>query len=212
MSVVDYVYELERPLCSMSFNGIIFEDEIPGYRTLRVEGRDSFNQTIYEYSTRLNPGSKFQDWHEEPKEITVTFALVSTDVQDLRKKLDRLKSILRDEKNKEAQIIFNDEPDFYYTGTVSGLTEEKLVSIEHSAGQIRIRCTDIRKRSVEEHQLTADAESAYQFALDYPGGLPSYPRFKVNIAARTDYIGFVDQDENILDCRSGKSSSVYNPA
>lgn len=209
MSVVDYVYGLDRPLCSMSFNGIIFEEEIPGYRTLRVEGRDSFNQTIYEYSTRLNPGSKFQDWHEEPKEITVTFALVSSSAEDLRKKLDRIKGILRDEQNKEAQIIFKDEPELYYTGTVSKFAEEKLVSIENSAGQITIRCTDVRKKSVEEKQLTADAESLYQFTLDYPGERPSYPRFKVNVAADTNYIGFVDQDENIL--QFGSSSDVDAP-
>lgn len=208
MSVVDYVYELERPLCSMSFNGIVFEDEIPGYRTLRVEGRDAFNQTIYEYSTRLNPGSRFQDWHEESKEITVTFALVSTSVQDLRKKLDRLKGLLRAESNKEAQIIFNDEPDLYYVGTVSKFSEEKVATIEHCAGQITIRCSDIRKKSVEELQLTADAESNYQFTLDYPGELPSYPKFKVNIASATDYIGFVDQDENILQFGSSSELEV----
>ena len=196
MSVVDYVAELERPLCSMSFNGIIFEDEIPGYRTIRVEGRDSFNHTIYEYSTRLNPGSRFQDWHEEPREITVTFALVSTTAQDLRKKLDKLKGLLRAPENKEAQIIFNDEPELYYVGSVSKFAEEKLVTIEHSAGQITIRCTDVRKFSVEEQTMTTDAEGLYQFTMDYLGTRPSYPKFKVNINSSTDYIGFVDQNEH----------------
>ena len=198
MSVVDYVAELERPLCSMSFNGIIFEDEIPGYRTIRVEGRDSFNHTIYEYSTRLNPGSRFQDWHEEPREITVTFALVSTTAQDLRKKLDKLKGLLRAPENKEAQIIFNDEPELYYVGSVSKFAEEKLVTIEHSAGQITIRCTDVRKFSVEEQTMTTDAEGLYQFTMDYLGTRPSYPKFKVNINSSTDYIGFVDQNEHML--------------
>lgn len=212
MSVVDYVYELERPLCSMSFNGIIFEEEIPGYRTLRVEGRDPFNQTIYEYSTRLNPGSRFQDWHEEPKEITVTFALVSTSAEDLRKKLDKIKGILRDKNNREAQIIFNDEPDFYYTGSVSRFTEEKLVSIEHSAGQIVIRCTDVRKKSVEEYSLVADAESNYQFTLDYPGSMPSYPKFKATIASNTDFIAFVDQDENMLQFGSSSETGAEKAA
>ena len=129
IDTTEYVRSLDRPLCSMSFNGIIFEEEIPGYRTVRVEGRDSYQNTIYNYSTRINPGSRFQDFHEESRDITVTFSMHAYNPYDLRRRIDTLKGFLRDPNNKEAHIIFNDEPDVYYVGTVSSFSEEKLTTV-----------------------------------------------------------------------------------
>lgn len=202
LDVVEYVHGLPLPPCAMSFNGIIFEDAFPGYRTIRVEGRESFTNTIYDYSTRLNSGSKFQGSHEETKDITVTFAQHAYDYFDLKKRLDHLRKVLIDQTNQEAQIIFADEWDVFYVGSISSLKVEKLVNNSNASGQITIRCSDVRKYSVAlspEYEATPVSDGA-QFEIDYGGTRPAYPVFKVKMpnCADVDYFGFVNQNGKIL--------------
>ena len=208
LDVVDYVHGLSLPSCAMSFNGIIFEDEFPGYRTIRVEGRDSFSRSIYDYSTRINPGSRFQGEHEESKEIIVTFSQHAYDYYDLRKRLDQIRATVLNPDNNEAQIIFADEWDVYYLGTVSSFKIDKLVNNSNAAGQITIKCSDVRKYAVAmSEELVADSSNGYRFDVDYNGSRPSYPIFKVKMpnSADIDYFGFVNQNGKILQFGTVKS-------
>jgi len=195
------VNSLPYPVCAMALNGIILEDEVPGYRTIRVEGRETFSNTIYDYSTRLNPGSRFQGAHEGYYEISITFAVHAYNYKDLYEKLDHLRGILLSESNHESQIIFADEWDKYYVGTVSKFTTEKLVNNQNAAGQITIRCSDVRKYKVEPSEvLVANRDNGYRFEIDYHGIRPAYPIINAKMPSEVDidYFGFINQDGKIL--------------
>lgn len=199
--IPNYVRNLPYPSCAVSINGNILENEVPGYRTIRVEGRDSFSNSIDNYSTKLNPGSRFQRAHEESRNISITFALHGYDYYDIRKRLDKLRSIVLSKSNEEAQIIFADEWDVYYVGTVENLTVEKLVNNQNADGQISIKCSDVRKYKIAPSEtLIADQENDYRFDIDYKGIRPAYPHIHVTMPSNNDvdYFGFVNQDGKIL--------------
>ena len=58
MSVESYVQGLAKPKCACTFNGQYLEDVVSGYRTSYVEGRDSYDVDLEEFTSKRIHGAR----------------------------------------------------------------------------------------------------------------------------------------------------------
>ena len=68
---------VELPSEAMTFNGLTFEHEIEGYRTLSVEGRELIGRDLNTLVVGTADGSYLQNVRIPDRVITVNYALFS---------------------------------------------------------------------------------------------------------------------------------------
>ncbi|WP_182440795.1 MULTISPECIES: distal tail protein Dit [Clostridia] len=141
----------ELPAEAMSINGTYIENEIQGYRTLYVTGRELLESEIQDRQIGNSDGTEFQYKRNVPRVITVAFVLKSDTPEEFREKFNKLNQILNQE---EARLVFYDEPDKYFVGTKSTVDEvsEGQLSV---TGKFDIYCADPYKYSVVEKTFPA---------------------------------------------------------
>ena len=129
---------------ALQINGEYIENMIDGYRTLTVSGREAMTQELEAYEIGIRDGEKLKSRRYPARTITVTYQLIADSPEDFREKYNLLGSILN---VKDAELIFADEPDKYFTGTP---TEVGEVDPGRNAviGEIRFYCADPFKYSV----------------------------------------------------------------
>lgn len=108
------------PAEAMSVNGTYIENEIEGYRTLHVTGREMLESEISEIEPGSADGSKFVSRRKLPREIVVTYQLLASTSEAFREKYNELNRILDQD---EATLVFADEPDKYFIGSLSEFDE-----------------------------------------------------------------------------------------
>ena len=188
MSVVDYISKLPLTKASMTFNGERLEKSIPGYRTIEANGRDSMQQDLEEIDSKVADGTIFRSKKVLARDIEVTFVLIRETPEDLHKAYNKLKGLLF--SYKEAKIIFNDEPDVYYIGTVTNIDSENIVMINDSQGTFTIHCSDPFKYGL--NLISVEPDSNGQFVIDYDGYYKSYPIITAEFNGDCGYIGFTN--------------------
>lgn len=108
------------PAEAMSVNGTYIENEIDGYRTLHVTGREMLESEISEIEPGAADGTRFVSRRKQPREIVVTYRLMSDSPESFREKYNELNRILDQD---EATLVFADEPDKHFTGSLSEFDE-----------------------------------------------------------------------------------------
>ena len=159
------------PAEAMLFNGEYLEDQIDGYRTLNVSGREALSPELSGYETGVRDGATLQSKRYPARVITVTYQLIAKTNEAYREAYNKLGGIL-DKEN--AEIIFADEPDKYFTGTVSNLPPPDA-GRNAVTGEIEITCFDPFKYSVEEYEATASLDNS-SVLIDYGGTYKAYPK------------------------------------
>ena len=140
---VDDIVETFLPAEAMSYNGVYLENEIEGYRTLNVSGRELMSASIKSSSVDGISGSKYQYKTYPSRTITVKFQLICDTDRKFREAFNRMNQILSAE---QVKVIFNDEPDKYFIGTKEGNTD--IEPGKNSViGEFDIYCADPRKYS-----------------------------------------------------------------
>ena len=198
---------------AVMINGQYIEDAIPGYTTIITSGREGVARELNTYSVGAADGETFKSTRVPAQSIKVDFALKGSSMTDLWNKRDHLMNLLSQD---EADFVFNDEPDKFYTGrTVFNEGEAKDY---HNAmtGSYTIYRTYPFKRSVDVITLTSDdAEGVVvdgntaTFTFDYNGTYPARPVLQAQFAGALSggdysedgdcgYVAFVDSDENII--------------
>lgn len=206
MSIVDYISNLDRPSYAPSFDGIYFEDEIPGYRTNEVSGRDSLQLSLSEVTNDLHDGSLFLRNRLSSRDITVKFAIVTDTQHEYRRSANLLKMLCTKYnyeplQQTEFQIIFSDESDVFYKGAIASVTLDKMVDERSGTGQFTIHCADPCKYSVEE--FTVSPGQYGEMVIDYDGTYMSYPKLTARIHSTTSsYVGFVNDQGRLLQIGS----------
>lgn len=104
-----------RPAEAMSVNGVYIEDEIKGYRTLHVTGRETLETEISEIEPGAADGALFVRRRKQPREIIVAYQLLASTPEEFRARYNALHRILNQD---EATLVFADEPDMYFTGSL----------------------------------------------------------------------------------------------
>ena len=102
------------PSEALNFNGVYFENVIPGYRTLYVSGREMIETEITDLDTEIMDGSRYRRKRYKPRTITVGYQLIAKSNAEFRNAYNKLNLLL---DVAEAKLIFLDEPDKYYVGT-----------------------------------------------------------------------------------------------
>lgn len=205
MSIVDYISNLEKPTYAPSFNGVYFEDVIPGYRTTDVTGREAYQGDTTELSSEIRDGALFQRNRRQSREITVKFAITTDSNEQYRKSTDKLKGLTLNYgidpiEKTEFQIIFRDENDKFYRGVITNLTMEKFVDYASGTGEFTIHCADPFKYSLTEYEAYLNNG---KFIVDYDGTVRSYPIFEVQATPEDAtnpirWVSFINQDSKII--------------
>ena len=183
------------PSEALNFNGVYFENVIPGYRTLYVSGREMIETEITDLDTEIMDGSRYRRKRYKPRTITVGYQLIAKSNAEFRNAYNKLNSLL---DVAEAKLIFLDEPDKYYVGT-----KVSAGDVPHGrnaiTAEIEFYCADPFKYSVEEYEVIPTADDGTTFVVDYKGTYKAYPTFEAVMEnGENGFVGFVDQDKHIL--------------
>lgn len=187
---VDDIVETFLPAEAMSYNGVYLENEIEGYRTLNVSGRELLSASIKSSSVDGISGSKYQYKTYPSRTIIVKFQLICDTDRKFREAFNRMNQILSAE---QVKIIFNDEPDKYFIGTKEGNTD--IEPGKNSViGEFEIYCADPCKYStvlkefegvIEDDELGVNVQNngTESATIDY----------EVTNNAETGYLGIVSE-------------------
>ena len=172
------------PAEALCFNGHWLDEEIEGFRTLNVSGREVADKDIDTMDTKKDIGEYFQRATYPPRTITVTYQLMAKSDALFREYYNKLNALLSPE---EAQLIFADEPDKYFIATKLG-NDEVDAGLNCVTGYIKFYCSDPLKYSTTEKTFTAvdgvltvENEGDVAVPIDY----------KVTMNSDNGYIGIV---------------------
>ncbi|MFQ7348314.1 MAG: distal tail protein Dit, partial [Anaerococcus vaginalis] len=142
-------------------NGFNLDTELCGYRTLNVSGRSVFGRDIetMKFSSRKSAGSKstrnnsnkagtnkFFSSDVQSVVIEVEFLLEAPTNELFRELLSKFITILHQE---EAKWTWTDDPNFYYTGTISEIGDFKEDK-NSVISTFKILCVDQIKTSIKK--------------------------------------------------------------
>lgn len=187
------------------------EEAIPGYRTHEVKGRDSLSSDINEIEYSHQHGAGYRRKRHQTRDLTISYGLTSNSVEHHRKQLDQMKGMLHKDiwwgrlndasygNAEQLYIVFDDEPDVFYKGAVSEISEEMNELNFSSTGEITIHCSDPHKYSLEKKVVfptTVDDNTI--FSLTYNGTVPASPEFSIEFHGDTGYAAFIDDWGHII--------------
>ena len=96
------------PSEALQINGEYIENQISGYRTLNVEGREALSPEIDTFTTGIRDGAKVKNKRFPERTIIVTYQLITATNEEFREAYNQLGKILNVD---DARLIFNDEQD-----------------------------------------------------------------------------------------------------
>ena len=185
----------ELPSEALCFNGSFIEKMVPGYRTLYTSGREGNEREVSQTESSDRDGARFRSVRRMPREIHVGFQMNTKNVKDYAYKFNALKKLLKEE---EAELIFNDEPDKFFRGTLTDIEMEDTGDL-CVTGDLVFLCSDPYKYAVDEHSITAQATAGRAtIELDYRGTVDAYPILRTATRAETESLLFSDDAGNMI--------------
>lgn len=176
---------LSLPSEALKINGEYIENQISGYRTLTVEGREALSPEISSFETGSRDGSVLKGKRYPARIIRITYQLVANSNEEFRSAYNKLASILN---VTNAELVFNDETDKYFIGTPS-LMGEVPPGKNSVVGEFEILCLDPFKYSLMEYEAVPDLDGS-SILLDYQGTYKSFPKLEA---------AFYSEDESSED-------------
>ena len=202
----------DLPIEAPRINGQYIEDILEGYTTVITSGREGLPAELETYSVGAADGTRVKSSYFPARAIDIDFVLQGDSMDDLRAKLTKLNNIL---SVAEADVIFNDESDKFYTGYP--LMKDSFEDYKNAAkGTWSLYCAYPFKRSVVVKTLSSADESGVvvgdsdaTFTFNYSGSYPSRPLLKATFASRKQngdysedgdcgFVAFLDAQENII--------------
>ena len=92
------------PVEALQINGEYIENQITGYRTLYVTGRELLESDIAETQLGDSDGTEFQSKRNVPRTITVGYQLLSDSPEEQREKYNRLMATVVRDKQRIGHI------------------------------------------------------------------------------------------------------------
>ena len=174
---------------AMCFNGVYIENEIEGYRTLSVSGRELMASEIGSTTIDGRNGAEFRHSTYPARTITVRYQLSCADSRTFREAFNKLNGLL---SAKQAKVSFADEPDKYFIGTRAGSTEPDD-GTNCTKGEFEILCTDPFKHSsaAKEFKGTWKDDQVVEVVIENSGTVPVPIDYEIKNTAETGYIGIV---------------------
>ena len=158
------------PSEALRINVEYIENQISGYRTLTVSGREALSPELETYETGVRDGSMLKSRRYPARTITVTYQLIAESNEAYRAAYNKLAQILNVE---DAELIFNDEQDKFFVGTPSYIGEVEPGK-NCVVGEFEILCVDPFKYSVIEYVVEPDLDEGAML-IDYNGTAKAFP-------------------------------------
>lgn len=188
---IDKQYTQGLPSEALNINGKYIENEIEGYQTLKVSGRELLDTEIIDVQVGDGNGSYYQSKRMPAREITVTYQILSKSLEEFREKFNRLNLILSQE---QAKLIFADELDKYFIGTKSSVGEvpDGLLNV---VGEFSFYCTDPRKYSdtQKSFQASLNPEGAMEMTISNTGTESVPVDYEIKHNHENGFIGIVSE-------------------
>ena len=193
--------DIARPSEALSIDGVYIEDKIPGYRTVTVSGRESYDMQYSEY--RIGNTLHMQDYYQDSRIIEVEYQLLADSPEELMEKYNVLNGLLN---FREAKLIFADELDKYYIGSKAE-SEAPPKGRLNVTSTFTIYCSDPHKYSVVTKQFTAAGNSngVLELTIDNEGSADVPINYTVVHNHDNGFLGFVS-DRGVL--QTGKIQEV----
>ena len=185
----------ELPSEALCFNGSFIEKMVPGYRTLYTSGREGNDREVSQTESSDRDGARFRSVRRKPREIHVGFQMNTKNAKDYAYKFNALKKLLKEE---EAELIFNDEPDKFFRGTLTDIEMDDTGSL-FVTGELVFVCSDPYKYAVEEQSVTVTADGGRAtIEVNYRGTVDAYPILRTMTRAETESLLFSDDAGNMI--------------
>nr|DAG85166.1 MAG TPA: distal tail protein [Caudoviricetes sp.] len=175
------------PTEAMSYNGVYLENEIDGYRTLSVTGRELMESEVTDQEIDGIDGSYYRYKTTPARTITVKYQLRARGSREFRDAFNKMNKLLSGE---QVKVIFNDESDKYFIGTKTSNTQVDGGS-NNVIGEIEIYCSDPRKYSTTEKEFTA-TDGVLNIVNE--GTVPVSIDYEIQTTSETGYIGLVSEE------------------
>lgn len=180
------------PSEALRINGEWLEDIVPGYRTLYTTGRGTFTAALETEAVGSADGEVIKSRRYPAREIVVTYLLCGKTSAELQARFGLLSEALA---VRDAELVFNDEQEKYYTGTPSGMDEPSEGALV-TTGSFTLLCADPFKYSFAEFEEEPDEDGVISF--EYKGTAPAKPSLVASFAADCGYIALADAGGHIL--------------
>ncbi|WP_304533010.1 distal tail protein Dit, partial [Faecalibaculum rodentium] len=134
---------------AVRINGKWLENEVSGYRTLHVSGRELISTEINTNTIAGMNGEIFLNSRIPARVITVRYLLAAKSNFEFRQAFNQLCRLLQP---AQVEVVFADEPDKYFIGTKSEIENPEPGS-NIATGEFKIFCTDPFKYSTTEKAI-----------------------------------------------------------
>lgn len=197
--------ETSLPAEALSINGKFIENEIIGYKTLSVSGRELLAPELKTAEVTKRDGLLYKGKHYPEREITIKYQLLAESVLAFRNKFNALNRILNVEN---AVLRFNDEMDKYFIGTLNSADDveegrNNIISSFSFLCPFPFKCSDL---------ITVDVDSSNNFIFDYSGSVQTYPIFNLDFAGRCEVLTLSNSNGAILkftDFNAGDKVEIH---
>lgn len=184
----------QLPSEALKINGKWIEDQVVGYRTLYVSGRESFLKESEVYEDGIRDGSMIKNRRYPIRTIKVGYQLIASSNTAFRTAFNKLNTVLNTE---DAQLIFHDEEDKYFTGTPSGAGEIPP-GTNAITSEFEIVCVDPFKYAVNEKELVVSLDENGMYSFNYDGTYNAYPVLEADVKSDLGFVGFVNEKEKVI--------------
>lgn len=190
IDIYDSQDEIALPSEAMNFNGVFLENEIPGYRTLHVSGRESLAPELEFFEQRSRHGKTIKNRRFPERVITVGYQLLSPTAYDFRLAYNKMSQLLNVDS---AKMIFADEPDKYFTGTLTSIGEVDPGRL-CITGELEFTCADPFKYSVQEKVY----ELSEKTTIRYEGTQECFPKIRWKLKSNAGYVSAYKDAQTII--------------
>ena len=191
------------PAEALRLGGTWLEDIVPGYRTLWVRGRELLAPELETETVGTRDGVLLRSRRYPERTITVGYQIIAADAAAFRAAYNKLAAAL---DVQQAECVFSDEPNKYFTGTPSGTgqVEDGRCAV---TGEFSILCADPCKYSLTEYAAAPDSSGT--FSVDYHGTHPAAPVLEASFPGTEDsdgdvtgadcgFVAFLSQDGRVI--------------
>ena len=181
----------QLPAEALQINGEYIENQIEGYQTLYVTGRELSESEINEIQIGNATGTEYQGKRNVQRTITVGFQLLCSTPEEFTEKFNTLNGILDVE---QARLIFRDEPDKYYIGTKSEVGDIPSGRL-NVKGEFAFYCCDPYKYSVAEKtfQASLNAAGIMEVSIQNDGTAPAVISYDIKHNHENGFVGIASR-------------------